>query len=241
MHGHRVFEVDRNNKVLWEITGLSQPREAQVLPGGRVLIGDSQANKVLEMDRSGKVLWSYDVPDPAYLQRLPDGNTFIGTHHRAFIVTRAGKEIFSYTPKEPNFFIHSMNRKRDGNLVLLSMTGKLLEVTPKGEEVLSLQVDSTGSNWCGVEGLPGRRYLCVGNNMGEVIEIDAAGKVHWRCAVAGASYASRLPNGNTMICSFGQQKVIVVDRDGKTVWEQKVGSMPWRARHALMTDVPLAA
>jgi hypothetical protein len=229
MHGHRVFEVDRSNKVLWEIKGLTQPREAQVLSGGRVLIADSGDNVVKEVDRTGKVLWSHPVPDPAYLQRLPDGNTFIGTHQRAFIVTPHGKEIFSYTPKEPNFFIHSMNRKRDGNLVMLSMAGKLVEVTPKGDEVTAVQVGDPGRNWCGVEGLPGRRYLCVNINNGEVIEIDAAGKVHWQTTVAGASYASRLPNGNTMICSFNQQKVVVVDRDGKTVWEQKVGSMPWRA------------
>ncbi len=229
MHGHRVFEVDRANKVLWEIKGLTQPREAQVIPGGRVLIADSGENIVKEVDRAGKVLWSHPVPDPAYLQRLPDGNTLIGTHQRAFIVTPQGKEVFSYAPKEPNFFIHSMNRKRDGNLVMLSMTGRLLEVTPKGDELTSVQVGDAGRNWCGVEGLPGRRYLCVNINLGEVIEIDAAGKVHWKTTVAGASYASRLPNGNTMICTFNQQKVVVVDRDGKTVWEQKVGSSPWRA------------
>ena len=229
MHGQKVYEVDRNKKVLWEIKGLNQPREAQVLPGGRVLIAEAAGNRVIEVDRTGKVMWTYAVQDPAYLQRLPDGNTFIGTHQRAFIVTPQGKEIYSYAPKDPGFFIHSMNRKRDGNLVLLSMAGKLLEVTPKGDEVTSVQLSDGGANWCGVEGLPGRRYLCVSINAGNVIEVDHSGKVHWKCTIPGASYASRLPNGNTMICSFNQQRVVVVDRESKIVWEQKIGSQPWRA------------
>ena len=83
---------------------------------------------------------------------------------------------------------HSMNRKRDGNIVLLSMAGKLLEVTAKGNEVASFQVGDASANWCGVEGLSGRRYLCVNINRGEVIEVDTAGKVHWKCTIPGASY-----------------------------------------------------
>ena len=41
--------------------------------------------------------------------------------------------------------------------------------------------------------------------------------------------ATRLPNGHTMICSFNEKRVVVVDRTGGVVWEQKVGSTPWRA------------
>jgi hypothetical protein len=229
MHGQKIWEVDRSGKQLWKLDNPNVPREAALTPNGHVLVAEVSTNRVAEYDRAGKMVWSYAFSDPAYLQRLPNGNTFIGNHQKAVEVTPGGKEVFSYQQKDTSFFIHSMYRKRDANLVLLSMAGKLMEVTPKGDEVVSFQLDQNNRNWCGVEGLPGRRYLCVCINNGEVIEVDATGKTLWSCKINGASYASRLPNGNTMICSFNDRRVVVVDRGGTIVWEQKVGSTPWRA------------
>jgi hypothetical protein len=51
----------------------------------------------------------------------------------------------------------------------------------------------------------------------------------WECQVQGASYALRLPTGQTMVCSFGGQRVVHVSRDGKIVWEKAVPTSPWRA------------
>jgi hypothetical protein len=229
MHGDKIWEVGRDGKVRWEMGKLQGPRTAQVLPGGRVLVAEYKAHKVTERDRAGNVVWSHPCNDPAYILRLPNGNTFLGNHERAFEVTPAGKEVFSYKPPEQGFLIHSMFRKRDGNLVLLSMAGLLREVNREGKEVRSFQLDANNRNWCGVEGLPGNRYLAVDLNQGEVLELDATGKVEWRCQVQAASYALRLPNGNTMVCSFGGQRVVEVNREGKVVWETKVGTSPWRA------------
>jgi hypothetical protein len=229
MHGNKIWEVGRDGKVRWEMDQLQGPRTAQMLPGGRVLVAEYKLNKVTERDRTGKLLWEHPCNDPAYVLRLPNGNTFLGNHQRAVEVTREGKEVFSYKPPEQGFLIHSMHRKRDGNLVCLSMSGILREVNREGKEVRSFQLDTNNRNWCGVEGLSGNRYLAVDLNQGEVLELDATGKVSWKCQVQGASYALRLPNGNTMVCSFGGRRVVEVNRAGTVVWETKVGTSPWRA------------
>jgi HEAT repeat protein len=227
MHGNKVWECGKDGKVRWELTGLSQPRDARVLPGGRVLIAEVTAGLVTERDRKGKLLWSHKVQDPAYVERLANGNTFVGTHNRAFEVTPAGKEIVVYQ-SEAGFFIHSMHRKANGNLVCLSMTGCVREVNRAGKVVCTFQLDNNGRNWCGVQGLPGGRYLAVDYNQGHVLELDAKGKTQWECKVQGATYAVRRPTGTTLICSFGGQRVVEVNRAGKVVWEKKVASMPWR-------------
>jgi HEAT repeat protein len=227
MHGNKVWECGKDGQVRWELTGLSQPRDAQALPGGRVLVAEVTAGLVTERDRKGNVVWSHKVQDPAYVERLPNGNTFVGTHNRAFEVTPGGKEITFYQP-EAAFFIHSMHRKPNGNLVCLSMAGCLREVTRAGKVVCTFQLDNNGRNWCGVQGLPGGRYLAVDLNQGQVLELDARGKTVWECKVPSASYAVRRPTGTTLVCSFGGQRVVEVNRAGKVVWEKKVPTSPWR-------------
>jgi hypothetical protein len=229
MHGGKVWECDRSGKVRWEITGLQQPRDACVLPNGRVLVCEVQANQITERDLKGNTYWKHPVNNPAYVERLPNGNTFIGTHQRACEVTPAGKEVFAYEP-ENDFFIHSMHRKPNGNVVCLSMSGQLREVDRAGRTVCTFQLDHHNRNWCGVQGLPGQRYLAVDLNQGQVLELDAKGRMTWECKVTGASYAVRRPTGNTLVCSFNGQRIVEVDRKGTIVWEKAVGSMPWRVR-----------
>jgi hypothetical protein len=98
-----------------------------------------------------------------------------------------------------------------------------------GRTVCTFQLDQNNRNWCGVQGLPGQRYLAVDLNQGQVLELDAKGQKIWECKVQGASYAVRRPTGNTLVCSFNGQRVVEVDRKGTVVWEKPVGSMPWRA------------
>jgi HEAT repeat protein len=232
MHGNTLWECGPDGKVRWQLNGLDKPRDAQLLPGGRVLIAEVAANRVTERDLTGKVLWSHPVTDPSYVLRLPSGNTFIGTHERGFEVTPRGEEVFSYKPPDRNFLIHSMHRMRNGHLVCLSMTGILREVDALGKEVRTLRLEQKnqgGCNWSGVEGLPSNRYLAVDLHNSRVIEVDATGQTVWECQVQGACYALRLPTGQTMVCSFSGQRVVHVSRDGKIVWEKAVPTSPWRA------------
>jgi HEAT repeat protein len=227
MHGNKVWECGKDGKPRWVLDGLQQPRDAFILPNGHVLVAEVTASRITERDRKNKIVWQHPVQDPAYIEGLPNGHVFIGTHHRAVEVTRGGKEVWSYE-SEMAFFIHSMNRKPNGHLVCLSMNGQLREVDRAGKTVVSFALPHQG-NWCGVQGLTNGHYLAVELNQGHVLELDAKGKTLWDCRVAGACYAIRRPNGNTMVCSFAGQRVVDVNRAGKIVWEKAVPTQPWRA------------
>ena len=157
---------------------------------------------------------------------MANGNTFVANHDFCYEVAPDGKKLFDYKPPDQGFLIHSIDRRTNGNVVCLSMSGILREVNREGKTVREINVMNSngGANWCGVQALPANRYLCVEFSQGDVFEFDAEGKVQWKCKIAGASYALRLPNGQTMVCCFSTNRVVHVDRDGKVVWETKVGS-----------------
>jgi len=225
MHAQKVWEFGPDGKVRWELGGnLNTPIDAQALPGGRVLIAELNGGRVTERDRNGRILWQHAVNTPIAVERLANGNTFISTNHAAIVVTPAGKKVFSYEP-EQGFFMHSVQRLRNGHIVCVSIDGTVREVDARGKEVRSVSIKAEGGSWSGIEGLPGNRYLVCGN--GKVIEIDAAGKVLWRFEQASACYAQRLPNGNTLVVD-NSKGLLEVTREGKTVWERRLSTNLWR-------------
>jgi outer membrane protein assembly factor BamB len=226
MHANKVWECGKDGKPLWEVNNLECPIDAQVLPGGRLLVAELNGNAVTERDRAGRVLWRHAVNTPIACQRLANGTTFIGTNQRFFVVGRDGKELSSYTP-ENGFFIHSVQRLRDGHVVCVSMEGTVREVDAGGKVVCSVALPVKGG-WSGIEGAPGNRYLVVNNTQGKVLEVDRSGKTVWQYDSPGVCYASRLANGNTLVVS-NRDGLIEVDRAGKTVWGRSLSTSLWRA------------
>ncbi len=225
MHANKVWEFDRQGTVQWELTGLQCPIDAQVLPGGRVLVAELNGHKVTERDRTGKVLWAREVQTPIACQRLANGQTFIGTNSKLMTVTPEGKETWSYTPGK-DFFIHSVQRMANGHYAMVSMGGVCREIDAQGKEVRSLTLPIQGG-WSGIETTPGGRYLVVNNSQGKVLEVDAQGKTVWEFSVPSACYATRLPNGNTLVVN-NSRGLTEVDRTGKVVTDKAIGTSLWR-------------
>jgi hypothetical protein len=227
MHANKVWEIGPEKKVLWEAHVDGCPIDAQVLPGGRFLVAELNGNRVSERDQTGKILWEHKVNTPIACARLPNGHTFIGTNHSLHVVTPDHAEVMTYTP-EPGFFIHSVQRLRNGHMVCVSMDGTVREIDAAGKVFRTVTLPVRGS-WSGVEGVPGGNYLAVNNGQGLVVEMDVSGKEVWRYQHAGTCYASRLPNGNTLIVN-NTSGVSEVNREGKTVGEEtKIASSLWRA------------
>jgi len=225
MHANKVWEYDGQGTVLWELTGLQCPIDAQVLPGGRILVAELNGHKVTERDRTGKVLWAKEVSTPIACQRLANGQTFIGTNHKLLMVAPDGKETWSYTP-EKDFFIHSVQRMVNGHYAMVSMAGVCREIDAQGKEIRSLPLPIQGG-WSGIETTPGGRYLVVNNSQGKVLEVDSQGKTVWECNLGGACYATRLPNGSTLVVS-NATGLNEVDRNGKVVAEKAMKTSLWR-------------
>ena len=69
------------------------------------------------------------------------------------------------------------------------------------------------------------------NQAEKVIEINAQGKVTWEVSnLTNPFGASRLQNGNTLICNTSAQKVSEYDRSGKIIWTKSGLQYPYDAQ-----------
>jgi hypothetical protein len=224
----RVYEYDRAGKVRWQITGLARPHDAQALANGHILVSEYDARRVSERDLAGKTYWSYAVEDARYVERLGNGNTFIGTTVRAFEVSPAGKEVWNVAFDAGEGAHLGVHRRANGNVVTLSMAGQLREINRQGRTVHSSALPR--GHWCGVHALANHHYLAAELNSGLVLEVDAAGKIVRECKVPSAVYATRQPDGRTFVCSYNGRRVVELDRAGQVVGEKAGSSNVWRTR-----------
>jgi hypothetical protein len=223
-----VSELGTDGKPRWQITGLGNPLDAQVLPGSRVLIAEYNQQRVTERNFKGEVLWEKRTnTNPLSAQRLPNGNTLIVAHNQLLEVDRSGKEVFTHT--RPLNDLMTAHKLRDGQIVCLSNQGVCFRLGPDGKETKSFRVQQVASY--SNEVLPNGNLLVPVTWMNKVQEYDPDGKVVWEANAVQPQSASRLPNGNTVIAS--QQwpaKLVEIDRQGKTVGETPVPTVIQRVR-----------
>ena len=216
--GGRVAEYGRDGKLRWQVTGLQGVNDAQLLPGGRVLVAERNGNVVRELDRKGQTLWKFDAPGAIACQRLPNGHTLVCTFGDLLEVTPAGKTVNSF--KHPGGYRHAI-RLRNGHILFVTGGGEVVELDAAWKQVKSVSppadVASGAGYWASVEALPNGRYLVALGGAGKVVEIDAAGQVVWSVLQPNCVFATRLRNGNTLISNFEQRTLVEVDRGGKEV------------------------
>ena len=129
-----VREYTPKGEIVWEVKTPNMPFTAIRLADGNTLIGCTLGNLVIEVDPAGKEVWRVtndDLPgrpinDACGVQRLPNGNTVITSHHaqgndvKLTEVTRSKTIVWTYRdPKTPG--IHHFQ--------ILDTDGKPLEDT----------------------------------------------------------------------------------------------------------------
>jgi len=224
--GGRVWLAGRDGKERWAVTGLSGPNDARLLPGGRVLVAERNANKFTERDQTGKVLWEYTMNDGAIaVDRLPNGNTLCAGWTTVCEVTKDGKVVWTFSC---GLGVRYAYRLKNGSFLIASANGPVVELDAKGKEVRQITPQNHGGGtgyWSSVELLSNGRYLMALGSSGKIVEIDKDGKVLWETSVPNAVWAQRTRNGNTLISNFETRQVVEVDRTGK---ELKTTTLPGR-------------
>ena len=227
--GGRVYELGKDGKERWAITGLSGPNDVQPLPGGRVLIAERNANRVTERDRKGAIVWQQtDQQSPIACWRLPGGNTLIASFGELYEVSPEGKKVHSLAGS----FRHTI-RLRNGHLIYVTSDGRVTELDETWKEVRSALPEKFAGGagyWASVELLPNGRLLVALGGQSRVIEMDWTGKVHWEITQPNCVFASRLPNGNTLVSCFENRVLVEVDRTGREVSTTKLSGRPFTVR-----------
>jgi HEAT repeat protein len=225
--GNQVVEVGADGKVRWQLAGLLQPHDAQVLARDRVLVAEHNGQRVTERDLKGEILWQKQTAGawPIGVQRLRNGHTFIICRNQLLEVDRSGRELF--TINRPNNDVVMARKLRDGQIVCVSSQRSVQRLDSSGKELKAFTLPFVMGN--GVDVLPNGNVLVCVTWTNKITEYDAEGKVVWDVTVQQPMAASRLPGGNTLV-SLQQwpPKVVEMDREGKTVGEVPTSMYTYR-------------
>jgi len=256
--------INEESKVVWKAPGYA--RDGMVLENGNVLV--SISNEAREYRKgTTDLVWSYKL-DPrnkelGTVNRLKNGNTLVverGPLPRLLEINPAGKIAVEVPLKPETDNGHMQTRMArklpGGNYLVPHLLGfKVKEYTPTGEVVREIKTDleelggRKARNWPFTAILlPNKNILVNLTNGDKTVEFDPAGKVTWRCDnshVKGLFRdpcgGQRLPNGNTIICSYGQRaadkvKIFEVTADKKVVWEYVDPKVSAHEVHILTTN-----
>ncbi|MHC4716063.1 MAG: HEAT repeat domain-containing protein [Planctomycetota bacterium] len=178
---------------------------------GHTLVAYGHRNRVEELDGQGKVVWSHSAAHIWHAEKLSNGNVLICVLGGPKVqeVNRDGKTVWEYSA-----FAMDARQLPNGNVLIADFKrSRVIEVT-RDKEIVWQQ--KTGGDVYGVQRLADGNTLVACQN--GTTELTRDGEVVWE--YAGCTYsAQRLPNGNTLMPMFKQNRVLEVSPDKKTVWE----------------------
>ncbi len=238
--------IDEEGREVWD-SGKGGARDGFVLPNGNVLIAWS--DEVKEFTRDKQVVFRFartaDAKEIGTVERLDNGKTLItelGPKPRLLEVDADGKITVDCPLKPETDNAHMQTRMArklpSGNyLVPHLLAFKVKEYSPAGDVLREFKTDIDDLGGRKAENWPFTAIrLANGNTLvnlthgNKAVEMDATGKVVWKVGnedfpnekpFADPCGGQRLPNGNTVIASYGSRgtiKVFEVTADKKLVW-----------------------
>ena len=221
-------------------------RDGYVLKNGNILI--CWADEVREYNKKKEVILKYKRSEEhmelGTAVRLSNGNTMItesGTQPRIVEINKKGEVIKSIPLQPETDNVHMQTRMarklKNGNyLVPHLLAFAVKEYQPDGTIVKTFSTDYTAFGGREAKTWPftairikNGNTLVTLTNGNRVVELDADGEIIWQIdnsifdgnPLVDPCGAQRLPNGNTVIASYGAQngiKLFEVDKNKNIVW-----------------------
>lgn len=243
--GAQTYIVGSDDKIAWSYP--KSTRDGWVLPDGPVLLAlskskDHPGGAVVEVDREGKTLFEFKGTQSEVntVQPLPNGNLMLteaGAKPRVMEIDRAGR-IVADIPIQCQTRNHHMETRMarklaNGNVLVPHLLDRVVrEYRPDGTVAWEARTpDEPKECWPFTAiRLESGNTLVTLTHGNQAVEFDPSGKVAWEVTNEdlGAPLfrdpcgAQRLPNGNTVIASYGTSskgvKLIEVTREKKVVW-----------------------
>jgi len=237
--------IDEEGKEAWD-AGRAGARDGYVLPNGNLLI--AWTDEVKEFTRDKQVVFKYTKSavnkEIGTVERLENKHTLItelGTQPRLLEVDAEGKIVVEVPllPETENAHMQTrMARKLPGGNYLVPhlLAFKVKEYSPDGKVTKTFVTDTDdlggrkAENWpfTAIRLQDGHTLVTLTHG-NKVVEFDAEGKVVWLVSnedldgqpFADPCGAHRLPNGNTVIGSYGANgpiKAFEITREKRLVW-----------------------
>jgi hypothetical protein len=217
----RIFEVDRNNNIRWQIDDLLWPLDLQVLDKGRVLVAEYHGKRVTERNFKGQILWQIEFNEPQMAQRLANGNTFIANKYELAEYDRYSKRVFhhSFDPLHGPGIMKCM-KLPNGEISCFFDDGRVMRLDAKGNVLSSFRVEIGSQLYGGrIHALPNGNVLIPLHFMNWVKEFDSTGKELSKIRVDEPVAAVRLSNGNTLVTSMKHKCALEFDSNSVQVWK----------------------
>lgn len=240
--------VDEVGKVVWD-SGRAGARDGYVLPNGNILI--CWKDVVKEFDRGKNVVFTFEVSNKetkmelGTVVRLENGNTLITEssveHPRIYEVNKKGEIVVSIPLQPETDNVHMQTRMarklQNGNYLvphLFAFAVKEYDPTGKVVKVFKTDLPELGGreaqNWPFTAIRLKNGNTLIGLTRGnKVVEMNKKGEVVWKLTnddldrnpIKDACGIQRLPNGNTVIASYGAKegiKLFEVNRKKEMIW-----------------------
>ena len=237
--------IDEAGDVVWD-SQTAGARDGYVLKNGNILV--CWADEVKEFNKKKEVILSYkraeDHMELGTAVRLSNGHTLItesGTQPRIVEIDKKGAVVKSVPLQPETDNVHMQTRMarklKNGNyLVPHLLAFAVKEYQPDGTVVNTFSTDYEQFGGRAAETWPFTAIRMENGNTlvtlthgNRVVELDANGNIVWEIdnslfsekPLVDPCGAQRLPNGNTVIASYGAQKGIKmfeVDPDKNIVW-----------------------
>jgi hypothetical protein len=216
--GGRIIIIDHDGNIIWNITGLSNPQDAERLSNGNTLIVEYATGRVFELDSDNIKVWQKGgLGLPVDAERLENGNTLITefSTQRVIEVDNEYNIVWEKTNLSSPF---DAERLENGNTLIAESfpEGQVIEVNSDGNIVWQV-TDLEGP--IDIERLSNGNTLITEHIGKRVSVFDDNGTIVWqKSGLLAPKDAEELPNGNILIAECGANRTIEVDSSGSNVW-----------------------
>ena len=213
----RIWACGRDGRRLWDFHA-HFPVDVRWLSDDRIVVAERGPHRVYECDRSGKISWERPLPvSPLYCDRLPNGNTVIGSDSSVLEMRRDGTILYHY--QYPFGGMNDNRRLPNGHFLGVTPMGDIAELNAIGKVINRVKAPP-GAGYNAIAYNSRGNYIVHQGNKNQYLEIDRQGKVV--ATIAGQPRCCGLEvlqDGNLLLTSPG--KAFVLGLDGRVRKEYK--------------------
>lgn len=206
-------------------------REQPVLTLGRpVALADYGGSKIFLIDEKGSIIWQHNARHPQDVWVLKNGNILYSHVKGAVEITRDKKVVWEFKTEGRNE-VHACQPLPDGK-VMVAESGpmRIIEVDRDGKITKEVKLTTKCRNTHGqmrcVRKTPKGTYT-VGQYHDNVMrEYDETGKIIMEVSQKQCFSGIRLPNGNTLMATGDDHRIVEFDKDKNIVWEVTEKDLP---------------
>lgn len=218
----KVIRFSPAMKEHWVAKGLQYPSDVAVFPDGRVVIVEQNINRISVRDKAGKPIQTLSVNYPMACEITKEGMLLVVGRNEIYEIDDKWNVKPRYSRN--NHDMVAGRRLPNGQTLVLTTTN------PNNAILLDKDWKMVGKEF-----KLGRPYYQAQMSLVSETEIlitedtqvaqydlkdeKNRDKVVWKKAINNPTSAQRLANGNTLITSFNQNRVVEVAPDGEEVWE----------------------